>query len=208
MDVSGEFKVAASPKRIVEALNDPEILKQAIPNCQAMRQIAPGQYEADIIPVIDTEADLFLYHFQVSELKKNREVALTWSTEAPTALLPSGGAVFKLMPHKGHTQVSHQTQMKVNPNESDDPAKDGQGIAFITALTDRFADMLRHHAGGTMSKHTKGKDFDRALHDLEDAAIELEHEAEVAAAKGFFGGAQMWGWLALAVIVIILLVLA
>ncbi len=47
-----------------------------------------------------------------------------------------------------------------------------------------------------------------ALHEAKNAAVELEHEAEEAAAKGLFGGAQMWGWIALALVAIILLIFA
>lgn len=54
----------------------------------------------------------------------------------------------------------------------------------------------------------KGNDteFEKALHKAEDAVMELEHEAEEAAAKGFLGGAQMWGILALGVLIVILLI--
>lgn len=46
-----------------------------------------------------------------------------------------------------------------------------------------------------------------ALLQAEDVATDLEHEAEEAAARGFLGGPQMWGWLALAVVIIGLLLL-
>jgi len=44
-----------------------------------------------------------------------------------------------------------------------------------------------------------------ALHEAGNAAVELEQEAEEAAAKGLLGGAQMWGWIALALLVLMLL---
>ena len=47
-----------------------------------------------------------------------------------------------------------------------------------------------------------------ALHEAENAAIELEQEAEEAAAKGLLGGAEMWGLIALAALALGLLVFA
>lgn len=209
MDVSGEFKVAASPQKIFRALNNTEVLKRAIPNCQAVRRIAPGQFEADIIPINGNETALFLFNLHVSEIVKDREIALTWSTEAVNSLLPNGGATFKLTPHKDYTQVVHQTGMTVNKNHGEGEADKGQAnIAFITALIEQFANMLRHHAGATMSNKKDKSEFDHALHSMEDAAIELEQEAETAAAKGFLGGAQMWGWLALGAVIVLLIILA
>jgi carbon monoxide dehydrogenase subunit G len=207
MDVSGEFKITASPKRIIQVFQDPEILRQAIPNCQTMRQIGPGLFEAQVTPVLDQGTAFFLYHFRIEEVVKDREISLSWTSEEPSALLPNGSALFTLTPHKSHTQVSHQVQMTVNPNGGKDQASNGKGIAFITALTDRFAEKLRHHAGANMTEKKDHKNFDDALHSLEDAAVELEHEAEVAAGKGVFGGAQMRGWIALALIVLVLIFL-
>ncbi|HAT86070.1 SRPBCC domain-containing protein [Cohaesibacter gelatinilyticus] len=207
MDVSGEFKISASPKRIIQAFQDPEVLQQAIPNCQTMRQIGPGRFEAQITPVLDQETSFFLYHFRIAETIKDREISLTWSSEEPSALLPDGSAVFALTPHKSHTQISHQIQMTVNPNGGNNQSENGRGIAFITALTDRFADKLRHHAGVNMTDKKAHENFGETLHSLEDAAMELENEAEIAAGKGVLGGAQMWGWIALALVVLILIFL-
>ena len=48
--------------------------------------------------------------------------------------------------------------------------------------------------------------LEKALHKAEDAVLELEHEAEEAAATGFLGGAQMWGLIALGLLIVVLLI--
>ncbi|MCV6545973.1 MAG: hypothetical protein OIF56_01590 [Cohaesibacter sp.] len=207
MDASGEFKIAASPAAVRQIFHDPELFCKVVPNCQRMRQIGIGLFEAEIAPAIDQQSELLIYQFQVQLLEKDKAIELSWSTKEPLALLPAGCALLTLTAQKGYTRISHQVQMTVNVNAGGGQGAKGQGIAFVSALMDRFADMLREQTGEAMHNKQHKKDFDYALTHLEEAAIELEEQAEVAAGKGVLGGVQMWGLLALALVILLLLML-
>ena len=40
MEMAGERRIAATPQRVWEALNDPEVLRACIPGCQSLEKEA------------------------------------------------------------------------------------------------------------------------------------------------------------------------
>jgi uncharacterized protein len=48
MEMTGEFNIPASRERVWQALNDPEILKQAIPGCQSIEKVSDTEFTAKV----------------------------------------------------------------------------------------------------------------------------------------------------------------
>src|ERR687892_132256 len=48
MDMTGERRIAAPRQRVWEGLNDPEILKQAIPGCQEIEKVSDTEFTAKV----------------------------------------------------------------------------------------------------------------------------------------------------------------
>ena len=48
MDMSGERRIPAPRQRVWDALNDPEMLRQAIPGCESVTRTAPDAFEAKV----------------------------------------------------------------------------------------------------------------------------------------------------------------
>ena len=46
MEMAGERRIAATPQRVWEALNDPEVLRQCIPGCQSLEKEADDRFKA------------------------------------------------------------------------------------------------------------------------------------------------------------------
>jgi uncharacterized protein len=46
MEMAGERRIAASPQRVWEALNDPEVLRACIPGCQSLEKEADDRFSA------------------------------------------------------------------------------------------------------------------------------------------------------------------
>ncbi len=46
MEMAGERRIAATPQRVWEALNDPEVLRQCIPGCQSLEKEADDRFNA------------------------------------------------------------------------------------------------------------------------------------------------------------------
>ena len=48
MEMSGSYRIAASPQKVWDALNDPEILKVSIRGCEAFEQTAENTFAATV----------------------------------------------------------------------------------------------------------------------------------------------------------------
>ena len=48
MDMTGEYRIPAPRQRVWEALNDPEILKAAIPGCEELTKVGDNDLEARV----------------------------------------------------------------------------------------------------------------------------------------------------------------
>ena len=46
MDMSGEFRIAASRDHVWAALNDPEVLKKSIPGCESITKLSDTEMDA------------------------------------------------------------------------------------------------------------------------------------------------------------------
>ena len=48
MKLTGENRINASPEEVWRALNDPEILKQAIPGCDTLEKLSDTAFKATV----------------------------------------------------------------------------------------------------------------------------------------------------------------
>ncbi len=60
MEMSGEYRIEASRDAVWAALNDPEILKQAIPGCEEMTQVSATEFgmpaNVTVVEVLEASA--------------------------------------------------------------------------------------------------------------------------------------------------------
>src|SRR6516164_7025661 len=49
MEMTGEFRIPAPRQRVWEGLNDPEVLKQCIPGCQALEKVSDTEFNGRVI---------------------------------------------------------------------------------------------------------------------------------------------------------------
>jgi carbon monoxide dehydrogenase subunit G len=49
MEMTGEFRIPAPRERVWQGLNDPEILKQAIPGCQTIEKVSDTEFVAKVV---------------------------------------------------------------------------------------------------------------------------------------------------------------
>lgn len=94
MDMTGEYRIAAPRERVWAALNDAEILRQAIPGCEELNKITETEMEAVAKAKIGPVSARFKGKVTLSEL--NPPIGYTLSGEG------SGGAAGFA---KGHAQV-------------------------------------------------------------------------------------------------------
>ena len=57
MEMTGEFRVPAPRDRVWQGLNDPEILKQAIPGCQTIEKVSDTEFTAKVRAKVNLDED-------------------------------------------------------------------------------------------------------------------------------------------------------
>jgi carbon monoxide dehydrogenase subunit G len=48
MEIRGEVRLPAEPAAVLAALKDPEVLRRALPGCDALHEEAPGSFRAEL----------------------------------------------------------------------------------------------------------------------------------------------------------------
>ena len=57
MDMTGEYRIPAPRQRVWEALNDPEILKAAIPGCEELTKVGDNDLELAFVVLLQDGGD-------------------------------------------------------------------------------------------------------------------------------------------------------
>ena len=67
MRFTGERQVAAPVEHVWEALHDGEVLRAAIPGCEGLEPVAPGEYAARLAARVGPIADTYRGHFAIHD---------------------------------------------------------------------------------------------------------------------------------------------
>ena len=92
MDMTGEYKIAAPRERVWAALNDPEILRQAIPGCEELNKLSDTELEATAKAKIGPVSARFKGKVVLSDLKPPEGYTLTGEGSGGAAGFAKGEA--------------------------------------------------------------------------------------------------------------------
>jgi carbon monoxide dehydrogenase subunit G len=96
MDMTGEYKIAAPRARVWAALNDPEILRQAIPGCEEIKKLSDTELEAAARAKIGPVSARFTGKVKLSDLKPPLGYTLTGEGSGGAAGFAKGEAKVSL----------------------------------------------------------------------------------------------------------------
>ena len=68
MEMSGEYRIAAPREQVWAALNDPEVLKQAIPGCQELEKTSDTEFTAKVKAKVGPVSATFSGKVNLSDL--------------------------------------------------------------------------------------------------------------------------------------------
>lgn len=92
MDMSGEYRIPAPRERVWAALNDPEILKQAIPGCEKLEQVGENELEALVKARIGPVSAKFAGKVTLSDLNPPESYRIGGEGKGGAAGFAKGGA--------------------------------------------------------------------------------------------------------------------
>ena len=96
MDMTGEYKIAAPRARVWAALNDPDVLRQAIPGCEDVKKLSDAELEASARAKIGPVSARFTGKVVLSDLNPPLGYTLTGEGSGGAAGFAKGEAKVSL----------------------------------------------------------------------------------------------------------------
>jgi uncharacterized protein len=214
MEMSGEYRIAAPRAKVWAALNDPAVLKAAIPGCQALEKTSDNEMTATVEAKVGPVKAKFTGAVTLSNIDPPKSYTISGEGKGGVAGFAKGGADVELEEDGAETVLRYTAKGQVGGKL----AQIGARLIDATAkqMADKFFSAFAEHVGAAEAPPAEEKEgfVSRAEHAVEEAAHEVaevahdaEERAEGAAVRGFLGGPPMWGLIALAVVIVLLLIL-
>lgn len=113
MEMTGEHRIEAPRERVWQALNDPAILKQCIPGCEAIEQSSPTEFTAKVVAKVGPVKATFTGAVTLSELDPPKGYKITGEGKGGAAGFARGGAEVHLEEVEGATLLRYRAQGNV-----------------------------------------------------------------------------------------------
>lgn len=210
MEMSGEYRIAAPRQQVWAALNDAEILKASIPGCQELEKRSDTEMAAKVVAKVGPVKATFTGEVTLSNIDPPAGYTISGEGKGGVAGFAKGGADVALSEDGDGTIMRYDVKAQVGGKL----AQLGARLIDATAkqMADQFFRNFAEKVGGapveeaakteeTLVERT-GHAIEGAAHEVADIAHEAEERVEGAAARGWLGGPQMWGLLALAAVIV------
>ena len=112
MKLSGSYQINLSKEKVWEALNDPEILKQAIPGCEDFTKNSDTEFTATATNKIGPFNASFTGDIELTDLDPPNSYKITGSGNSPVGFA-SGEATVKLEDNEKGTNLIYEVEANV-----------------------------------------------------------------------------------------------
>ncbi len=197
MEMTGRYQIPASRDKVWAALNDPVVLKACIPGCEDLEKLSDTEMAATVKAKVGPVSATFRGNVTLSNIDAPNGYTISGEGKAGPAGFAKGGADVALADDDGVTLLTYTAKAQV-----------GGKLAQVGArLIDATAKQMADQFFAAFAKQVGTEDgFAAVEHEVEEVIKIAEERAEGAAARGFLGGPQMWGLIALAAIIVVLLI--
>ncbi|MEH6401996.1 MAG: carbon monoxide dehydrogenase subunit G [Sneathiella sp.] len=113
MEMNGEELINASRSAVWKALNDPELLKQAIPGCQTVERDSDTSFKATVKIKVGPVKATFKGQVTLSNIDEPNGYTITGEGKGGVAGFGKGGADIKLSDVDGGTLLSYNVKASV-----------------------------------------------------------------------------------------------
>jgi carbon monoxide dehydrogenase subunit G len=205
MDMSGQYRIPAPRDRVWQALNDPEVLRHCIPGCKSLERVSDTEMAATVEARVGPVHATFKGSVLLSNVDPPAGYTISGEGRGGAAGFARGSADVALAEDGDGTLLTYTAKAQVGGKL----AQVGARLIDATArqMADNFFATFAARVGGEGVLARAEHVAEEVIHEVGAVAREAEEEAEVAAARGFLGGPQMWGLIVIAVAVAVLLVL-
>jgi uncharacterized protein len=113
MDMTGEFLIPAPRRKVWDALNDPEILKQSIPGCEEIEKLSPTELAAKVTAKVGPVKARFGGKVTLSDLDPPNGYKITGEGSGGAAGFAKGGATVRLADDGDGTKLNYVVEAHV-----------------------------------------------------------------------------------------------
>ncbi len=113
MEMSGEYRIEASRQKVWDALNDPEILKQAIPGCEEINRLSDTEMTAKVVAKVGPVKANFTGQVTLSDLDPPNSYRISGEGKGGAAGFAKGGANVRLASDGNATILSYDVDATV-----------------------------------------------------------------------------------------------
>jgi carbon monoxide dehydrogenase subunit G len=150
MKITGEQSIAANPEKVWQALNDPEVLRQAIPGCKSLEKAGDNAFKATIETKVGPIKAVFTGDVQLSDLDPPQGYTLSGKGSAGSMGNAKGSARVRLSPDGAGTKLSYDVDADVTGKFAQLGSRLIQGTANLLAdqFFTRFGEIVAGPAPG------------------------------------------------------------
>ncbi len=113
MEMTGEYRISATRDNVWAALNDPAILRQAIPGCQSMEKLGETKFAATVLAKVGPVKAKFKGEVELSELKPPVSYIISGEGKGGAAGFAKGGAKVNLAEDGTATLLRYEVNAQV-----------------------------------------------------------------------------------------------
>ena len=111
--MSGEYRIAAPKEQVWRALNDPEILRRAIPGCQSIEKVSDTELTATVIAKVGPVKATFTGRVTLSDLDPPNGYTIAGEGQGGAAGFGKGSAKVSLAEEGGETVLRYTADAQV-----------------------------------------------------------------------------------------------
>src|SRR5260221_12406531 len=113
MDMTGEFRIPAPRRKVWEALNEPEILRQSIRDCEEIEKVSPTDLAAKVTAKVGPVKARFGGKVTLSDLDPPNGYKITGEGSGGAAGFAKGGATVRLADDGDGTRLTYVVEAHV-----------------------------------------------------------------------------------------------
>ena len=152
MEMTGEQRIPASQAETWKALNDPAVLKECVPGCEAVERVSDSEYAVQMTARVGPVSAKFKGKLTLSNMKPPHSYSIAFEGQGGVAGFAKGGADVTLAPDGANaTRLGYQVKANVGGKLAQigsrlvDAAAQKVANDFFTAFNERMA---AAHGGG------------------------------------------------------------
>ena len=167
MDMTGERRIPATRERVWAALNDPEILRAAIPGCKSLESVGENAFRAVAAIRVGPVSASFTGDVRLLDLDPPNSYRIEGAGQGGPAGFAKGGAAVTLAEDGAETVLSYTVKAEIGGKLAQ------LGTRLIDATAKQMADQFFNRFGAAMTEPvTEPKEAA-----MTDPNTSIEHQA-------------------------------